>query len=79
MYPGYNTITTTTPGLWWHGGVRKGRFQQSDTTHSGTGEKEAPNINVVGNIEVRLFGISNSTYEKWFRIILVAFWQFSKT
>ena len=49
-YPGYNTITTTRPttGLWWHGGVRKGRFQLSDTTHSGTGEKETLNINVVG-------------------------------
>ncbi len=51
-YPGYNTITITTTitttELWWHGGVRKDHFQQSDTTHSGTGEKEALNINVVG-------------------------------
>ena len=36
---GYNTTTTTT-GVWWHGGVGKPRFQQSATTHSGTGEKE---------------------------------------
>ena len=52
---GYNTITIiiiTTTGLWWHGGVWKGRFQQSDTTHSGTGEKETPNINVVGKKEL---------------------------
>ena len=52
-YPGYNTTATTTPttittGLWWHGGVRKGRFQQLDTAHSGTGEKKTLNINVVG-------------------------------
>ena len=42
------TQQTTITGLWWHGGVRKGRFQQWDTTHSGTGEKETHNINVVG-------------------------------
>jgi hypothetical protein len=30
-------------------GVWKGRFQQSDTTHSRTGEKDAHNINLVGN------------------------------
>ena len=41
-------ITTTTV-VWWHGGVGKARFQQSATTHSGTGEKETLNINVVGN------------------------------
>ena len=29
-------------------GFQKGRFQQWDTTHSGTGEKETYNINVVG-------------------------------
>ena len=29
-------------------GVGKARFQQSATTHSGTGEKETLNINVVG-------------------------------
>jgi hypothetical protein len=45
--PRYNTITIIT-GLGWHDGVRKGRFQQSDTTHSGTGKKETHNINVVG-------------------------------
>ena len=51
-YPGYNTITITTTitttGLWCHWGVRKGRFHQSDKTLTGTGEKEPPNINVVG-------------------------------
>ena len=31
-----------------HGGVGKARFQQSATTHSGTGEKETLNMNVVG-------------------------------
>ena len=38
----------TITGLSWHGGVWKGRFQQWDTTHSGTGEKETHNINIVG-------------------------------
>ena len=32
---------------WWHGLVRKARFQLSPTAHSGTGEKETLNINVV--------------------------------
>ena len=54
-YAGYNTTIT---GLWWHGGVRKGRFQQSDTTHSGTGEKKTLNINVVGNI-IKIGNIKN--------------------
>ena len=45
-YSGFNTTITT--GLWWHWGVRKGRFQQSDTEHSGTKEKETPNVNAVG-------------------------------
>ena len=44
----YNTIITTTTGSWWHGGVWKARFQQSSSTHSGAGEKETLNINVVG-------------------------------
>ena len=44
----YNTITTTTTGSWWHGGVWKARFQQSSSTHSGAGEKETQNMNVVG-------------------------------
>ena len=43
----YNTITITT-GSWWHGGVWKARFQQSSSTHSGAGEKETQNMNVVG-------------------------------
>jgi len=40
------TITTTPP--WCTGGVGKARFEQPSTTHSGTGEKETLNMNVVG-------------------------------
>ena len=64
-YTGYNTTIMTT-GLWWHGGVRKGRFQQSDTTHSGTGEKETLNINVVGKKTRRGFletALAQSVFE----------------
>ena len=39
------------PRSWCRGGVEKARFQQSASTHSGTGEKETLNINVVGKIE----------------------------
>ena len=48
----YNTITIITiiTGSWWHGGGRKARFQQSSSTHSGAGEKETQNMNVVGKI-----------------------------
>ena len=45
------TIITIITVVWWHGGVGKARFQQSATTHSGTGEKETLNINVVGKIK----------------------------
>ena len=51
----YNiTVTTTiiTTVAWWHGVVRKPRFQQSATTCSGTGEKKTLNINVVGKNNV---------------------------
>ena len=41
------TIIIITTVVWWHGGVGKTRFQQSATTHPGTGEKETLNINVV--------------------------------
>ena len=44
---GQNYNNTNSNGGW-HGGVGKTRFQQSATTHSGTGEKETLNINVVG-------------------------------
>ena len=43
-------------------GVQKGRFQQSDTTHSGTGEKETPNINVVGIIGAKILIKCNVTF-----------------
>ena len=45
---GRRTTTTTTTVPWWHGGVGKTRFEQSTSTHSGAGEKETLNINVVG-------------------------------
>ena len=35
-------------GISAQGGVEKHRFQQSTSTHTGTGEKETLNINVVG-------------------------------
>ena len=53
--PRYNTtttiITTPTTGFWWHGGSGKVVSSNQITAHSGTGEKETQNINVVGKNE----------------------------
>ena len=60
--PRHNTTKTTitTTGFWWHGGSEKVVSSNQITTHSGTGEKETQNINVVGrkNIWTNYFALS---------------------
>ena len=57
------TITTITVFLVPRG-VEKERFQQSASTHSGAGEKETLNINVVGKIAVIFFKAYSHPTEK---------------